>query len=339
MLILITIITCETLTLILTLTLTLILTLNLMLHREKEIWTLYHLNLLIKRKILTLNLTLITCETLTLTLTLIAILTLQEEGETDTLSPRSLNKKKLAERLASKKKNKGQTLSGGLAQGGEPDRVSVREREKMTNRLLSELEAEHVQSVLTLCATLSTVYEKKDSEEDLIRERLQENLATIDIMEEVERLKSEWARDSDEFQLEHEGYIILINENCRIEKLLKKDSNTNIDHNSNANPNPENMVAEKDMLELLEKELEVLTTCSEKLIAEDRRVFQQENEEMAAILSLTLAWGPKVDSRARQSLLHQRVIERMRQEADMQMRLAMTEFNLRAEVRVRVRVT
>ena len=66
---------------------------------------------------------------------------------------------------------------------------------------------------------------------------------------------------------------------------------------------------------------------------DDDRVWTSDKKNLEQILSLPLQWGPRIDYRAQQAQLHQRIIEELHRESDMVLRLATTEQGLRAEVK------
>lgn len=206
------------------------------------------------------------------------------------------------------------------------------EDDRIVCTALSALAEGTLTAVQSLSITLQSAYKEKDLIEDTIREKWHEDLSKVDIDHEITILKAQYNTEMLKLKNESQKYEILINKNCENENLQRR--NSNIQSNSKLIFGSYNL-SDQDMsekTELTDKKIANSLTCSKSILAEDQRILNQEEKGIELFISMALTWGPKVDAREQQGLLHQKMIEGMYYVQDIQMRLCMAEFNLRAEV-------
>ena len=230
----------------------------------------------------------------------------------------AIRKRKLAEKLTKNGKTPPVTNSPISAE-------RRREKAEMLEKSLSALDREYVSAVQTLCDELTAEKKKKDSKEDSIRETWFRNPTDINTEIEIKNLENEFDIESKENKMKLEIFATKYKENCEREKQLKKnvmDSiemkklsersplssflKTNLPEEVNTEMDSDN----KEITEILFKEINSLDESCKQILINDSRVLNAEISDILVIISLALSWAPKIDYRPLQSLLNQKVLER-----------------------------
>ena len=237
----------------------------------------------------------------------------QEILESD---PESVSKRKLAERLAAKK------MKNMPKEPSPIGRERGREKERALDKALLSLDAENVLSVQTLLDTLQKEFKIKDLKEDLIREKWIEKLTEINVEEEIENLRKESVAEIIILEQKIDNFTLKYRENCDTEKRFKKNQiennsmklklkakNVKIKNKSERSEKSEEN-SDFECTELLTREIESLQKSCDEMLQNDKKTFEEEKSEISKILALPLSWGPPLDYRSLQNLLHQKILER-----------------------------
>ena len=230
----------------------------------------------------------------------------------------AIRKRKLAEKLTKSGKTPPATNSPITAE-------RKREKAEMLEKSLSALDAEYVLAVQTLCDELAAEKKIKDTEEDSIREKWFRNPTDINTETEIKNLQEEFNVEVKENKMKLEVFATKCKENCEREKQLKKNEmdfiemkklnersplsnflKTNLPEEKNMEIDLDN----KEITEILFKEINSLDEACKQMLTNDSRILNAEISDILIIISSALTWATKIDYRALQSLLHQKILER-----------------------------
>lgn len=254
------------------------------------------------------------------------------EGVGDgSLSPRSLTKEKLADRLKAKRRGKKEG-SDEQSNIGSESVSGLIEREIKLNKYLNVLEQENLISLQSLCTSITKENESKNKHDDSIREIWQKNPSAVNIETEIRTLTSEYEQEMIIINKEYDVYSTVMNKNCAEAKILREQAiRLSIPlpflslSSSSTTYQDIDITIQKQTSELSSQIDSSLLSIATTILREDQRVMTYEKEQISFILSLATSWG-LLDLRPQQGLLHRKVIEKMRYEAGIYMCMCVYVF-------------
>ena len=188
------------------------------------------------------------------------------------------------------------------------------------------LDAAEGEGLERLCAALAAAEARQEDAEDEEAQRLTGDSAGVDVDAEVARLREEAAARLAELRRRHEALAQLRRANALAEaeaaEAAAEAAVAVRKHASLADGFPP-LDAETEAAMRAEARA-VAAAAAARLAAEladDERVLGEEVAQLQEVLEIPVSWGPKIDYRALQTQLHERVVEEMHRELDMEVRV------------------